>query len=176
KAPTITCKAALFSLNQSPANVTAVASDGGSGPASQNLSAAANTSTVGSRSITFTATDTVGNSATKGCSYAVGYGFGGFMSPLPKSTLQKSGSTIPVKFVLTDASGQPIAATTAAALAAANSVEATLAGPNISPQTALCSWNSLFLYFQCNIKTPSGIKTGTSNPYAITASENLGAG
>src|SRR5207302_4785078 len=72
KAPTITCNAALFSLNQSPATVTATAIDGGSGPASQNLSAAANTSSVGSRSITFTATDTVGNSATKSCSYAVG--------------------------------------------------------------------------------------------------------
>lgn len=34
-------------------------------------------------------------------------GFGGFMSPVPKSTLLKSGSTTPVKFVLTNASWMP---------------------------------------------------------------------
>jgi hypothetical protein len=35
--PTITCNAATFALNQSSANVTAVATDGQSGPASQSL-------------------------------------------------------------------------------------------------------------------------------------------
>jgi hypothetical protein len=107
---------------------------------------------------------------------SVAYGFGGFMSPLPKSTLLKSGSTIPVKFVLTDNSGHPIAASTAAALASAGNVEATLAGPKINPQTALCAWNSMNLAYQCNIKTPSGLQTGISNPYTITVAENVGGG
>jgi hypothetical protein len=102
------------------------------------------------------------------------YGFGGFMSPLPKSTLLKSGSTIPVKFVLTDSSGHPITANTAAALASAGKVKATLAGPAISPQTVPCAWSNQA--FKCNIKTPSGLKTGTSNPYTITVKENVGGG
>jgi hypothetical protein len=104
------------------------------------------------------------------------YGFGGFMSPLPKSTLLKSGSTIPVKFVLTDSSGHPIAASTAAALASAGKVKATLAGPAISPQTVPCAWSTSNLAFQCNIKTPRGLKTGTSNPYTITVQENVTGG
>jgi hypothetical protein len=38
------------------------------------------------------------------------YGFGGFISPVSKSTMARNaGSAIPVKFVLTNASGQPIA-------------------------------------------------------------------
>jgi hypothetical protein len=176
KAPAISCNAASFMLNQSPANVTATASDGGSGPGSKPLTAAANTSTAGLKSVNFTASDNVGNSASKDCPYSVGYGFAGFMSPLPKSTLQKSGSTIPVKFTLTDASGSALPPATAAALAQAGSVEATLAGPAISPQTALCTWNGMGFYFQCNIKTPSGVKTGTANPYTITALLNLGSG
>jgi hypothetical protein len=108
------------------------------------------------------------------------YGFGGFMAPVPKSTLTyKAGSAIPVKFTLTDASGQPIPAATAAALAAGKQVEATLSGPGASTTVlthAFCSWNSTYLFFQCNLKTPSGLKTGKANPYQITVSENLGGG
>ena len=123
--------------------------------------------------------DSNNNSVTSGSAaepVSVGYGFGGFSAPLPKSTLVKSGSTIPVKFVLTDSSGHPIAASTAAALASAGKVEAVLAGPAISPITVLCTWSSANLAFQCNIKTPRGLKTGTSNPYTITAAENIGGG
>ena len=170
------CNAATFTLNQSPANVTASASDGGSGPGSKTLTAAANTSTAGLKSIPFTASDNVGNSASKPCPYSNGYGFAGLMSPLPKSTLQKSGSTIPVKFTLTDASGSALPPASAVALAQGGSVEAILAGPAISPQSAVCTWNTMGLYFQCNIKTPSGVKTGTANPYTISAAVNLGSG
>jgi predicted outer membrane repeat protein len=103
------------------------------------------------------------------------YGFGGFIAPLPKSTLQKSGSTIPVKFRLTTG-GQPISASAAAALAAAEGVKATLTGPGISPHSVLCTWNTTSLFFQCNIKTPSGLHTGKTNPYQITVYENTGGG
>jgi hypothetical protein len=99
------------------------------------------------------------------------YGFGGFTSPLPKSTLQKSGSAIPVKFRLTNAAGQPISATAAAALAAASDVKATLSGPGITTVTAVCTWNNASLFFQCNIKTPGGLVTGAA--YQITAQENV---
>ena len=103
------------------------------------------------------------------------YGFGGFIAPLPKSTLQKSGSTIPVMFRLTPG-GQPISACAAAALAAAEGVKATLTGPGISPHSVLCTWNTTSLFFQCNIKTPSGLHTGKTNPYQITVYENTGGG
>ena len=99
------------------------------------------------------------------------YGFGGFLAPLPKSTQQKSGSTIPVKLRLTNTAGQPISPTAAAALAASNDVKATLSGPGISTVSAVCTWNNTALLFQCNIKTPSGLVTGTA--YQITAYENI---
>jgi hypothetical protein len=82
------------------------------------------------------------------------------MAPVPKSTLTyKAGSTIPVKFVLTDASGQPIPAATAAALAANKEVEATLTGPGASTTVlahADCNWNTTEPFFQCNLKTRPG--------------------
>jgi hypothetical protein len=40
----------------------------------------------------------------------------------------------------------------------------------------VCAWNTSSPVFQCNIKTPSALKTGTANPYTITASEDLGSG
>ena len=109
-------------------------------------------------------------------SYTVVNGFGGFLAPLPKSTLRKSLSTIPVTFRLTNAAGKPIAPAAAAALAAASDVQANLTGPGISPQPALCTWVSVSRWFRCNIKTPSGLHTGTASPYHITAYENVGGG
>jgi hypothetical protein len=119
-------------------------------------------------------------SGTKDEPVTVVYGFGGFMAPLPKGTLTyKSGSTIPVKFALTNASGQPIAASTASALAASHHVEATLSGPNATatvPASSLCTWNTSSHLFQCNLKTPSGLRTGRNTAYSITALENVGGG
>jgi hypothetical protein len=109
-------------------------------------------------------------------SYTVVYGFGGFLAPLPKSTLTKSGSNIAVKFRLTDAFGVPISAALSAALAAAGKVQVTLAGPPAISETVPCSWDALNLFFQCNIKTPKGLLTGFGNPYTITAYEDVGTG
>jgi hypothetical protein len=50
-------------------------------------------------------------------------------------------------------------------------VKATLSGPGITTVSAVCTWNSVGLFFQCNIKTPSGLLTGTT--YQITADENV---
>ena len=102
--------------------------------------------------------------------------FGGFQAPLPNAVL-KAGSKITVKFTLTDASGHPLAAAAAAALAAAGSVEVTLTGPNGNTTqlaSALCTWVTKGQFFQCNLKTPSGLKTGTTNPYSLTAMQNVG--
>jgi hypothetical protein len=131
-------------------------------------------SSGGTYALTFTASNGVSPNATQSFTLAVIYRFGGFMSPLPRSTLLNSNAAIPVKFVLTNGSGTPIAAATAAALAAAHRVQVTLAGPGISAQSTLCSWTGS--NFQCTIRTPRGLLTGTSHPYTITASENLGGG
>jgi hypothetical protein len=124
------------------------------------------------------AVDVAGNpqAANVSVSYTVVYGFGGFLEPLPKSTLTKSGSSIAVKFRLTNAAGVPISASLSAALAAAGKVEVILAGPPAISQTVVCSWDPLNLFFQCNIKTPKGLLTGLGNPYTITAYEDLGTG
>jgi hypothetical protein len=102
--------------------------------------------------------------------------FGGFQAPLPNAVL-KAGSRITIKFTLTDASGHPLSAAAAAALAAAGSVEATLTGPNGNTTqlaSALCTWVTKGQFFQCNLKTPSRLKTGTTNPYRLTAMQNVG--
>jgi hypothetical protein len=98
--------------------------------------------------------------------------FGGFQAPLPNAAL-KAGSKTTVKFTLTDASGQPLSATAAAALA----VQVILSGPNGSAAqlaSAPCTWVTKGQLFQCNLKAPSGLKTGTSNPYSLTARQNVG--
>jgi hypothetical protein len=63
------------------------------------------------------ATDVAGNAAPPvTATYSVGYNFNGFLSPLsaqPYSGLFKLGRTIPVKWQLTDASGNPISALSA---------------------------------------------------------------
>lgn len=68
--------------------------------------AGVNTASVGVQTFSVTVTDAAGNTSTASASYNVGYVFGGFRQPipLPVSTF-KAGSTIPVKFRLTDAAG-----------------------------------------------------------------------
>jgi hypothetical protein len=102
--------------------------------------------------------------------------FGGFQLPLANAVI-KAGSKITAKFTLTNASGQPLSATAAAALAAANSVEVALTGPNGNTTqlaSALCAWVSKSQFFQCNLNPPSGLQTGTTNPYSLTALQNVG--
>ena len=131
---------------------------------------------MGVKSVTCTATDSLGHTNSKSVSYTVKYRFLGFQSPIPQSSY-KAGSTIPVKFVLTtsSASATPISASLAAALAAAGKVKATLTGPGISAQTVACTWSTPGLFFQCNINTPKkGLLTDTA--YTITVSEAVGTG
>jgi hypothetical protein len=102
--------------------------------------------------------------------------FGGFQAPLPSSAL-KAGSKINVTFTLTDASGHPLSASAAAALAASGSVEVILTGPNGNATqlaSAPCTWATQGQLFQCNLKPPSGLKTGASNPYSLTAMQSVG--
>jgi hypothetical protein len=71
------------------------------------------TSSVGSRSFTVTATDKAGNTVTKTVKYNVVYSFGGFQNPTTKDKSFSVNSTIPVKFQLTDSRGKYISAVVA---------------------------------------------------------------
>jgi large repetitive protein len=77
------------------------------------------TGSVGPQTKTVTATDKVGHTKSETCSYSVNYGFSGFLQPINWTAHQvmgtnasnfKAGSTVPVKFRLTDANGNPVQA------------------------------------------------------------------
>jgi FG-GAP-like repeat len=62
---------------------------------------------LATNTFTLTATDVAGNTSTQTATFAVVYNFIGFLPPIPNdgSGLFKLGSTVPVKFQLTDAKG-----------------------------------------------------------------------
>lgn len=72
-----------------------------------NGSASLDTSIVGSNSSQVEIQDRAGNTATQSCTYAVNYVFSGVRAPINQdgSSIFKLGSTVPVKFGLTDANG-----------------------------------------------------------------------
>lgn len=112
KRPNVSCDGvASFLLNEPDAVVTAVVSDGGSGPAAPGASAAADTSTVGWKLAFPTAYDAVGNAGSAACAYQVSYAFGGFagqVAPSPAVNTGRSGRTYPLRWQLTDADGASI--------------------------------------------------------------------
>jgi hypothetical protein len=86
----------------SSATVTANASDSLSGIASQSCGAL-DTTSVGTKTMTCTATDNAGNTASASVTYQVGYRWSGFFQPidnLPTVNSAKAGQAIPVKFSL----------------------------------------------------------------------------
>jgi hypothetical protein len=94
------------------ATVTTNASDSLSGLASQSCGTV-DTSSVGAKSVSCSATDNAGNSASASASYQVIYNFSGFFSPvdnLPTLNQVKAGSSIPVKFGLAGNQGLNILA------------------------------------------------------------------
>jgi hypothetical protein len=81
--------------------------DGVSGVAAQSCGAV-DTSSAIMHTLTCTATDNAGNTASVTVSYLVGYKILGLFSPVPNSKW-KQGQTVPVKFALADANGVRIA-------------------------------------------------------------------
>lgn len=65
----------------------------------------------GTNTFTLTATDVADNTASQTATFSVLYRFGGFLPPVPNdgSGIFKQGSTVPVKFPLTDVNGAPVA-------------------------------------------------------------------
>jgi hypothetical protein len=115
-----TCPTSAVLLN-STASASWTASDGGSGlMTASSGSISLDTSTVGPHTATVpanTAADNVGNkSAAATCNYSVAYRWSGFLQPIndtahfvgETTSIFKAGSTVPVKFQLTDATGAPV--------------------------------------------------------------------
>jgi len=134
---------------------------------------AVSSSAVGTFTFACSASDLAGNaSGNVGASYTVAAPFGSFLTPLPKSTFSKSGSVIPVKFTLRNASG-PLSAAASRALAANGQVRVILTqaadGSGTKLATAPCGWDVTNANFICNLKSPK-LKS-VSNPYYLTVQE-----
>jgi hypothetical protein len=151
--PTVTCGAATaIRLGSADGAVTATVGDAGSGPVSASASATVSTAVAGAHTIDVTGQDEAGNTATVPCGYVIGYVFGGFDSPLPKATV-KSGSTLPLKFQLKDASGQPIGDTEAQSLISPSCKIAIAVVRPAGPVSGCPGYEPTTKQFQLNLKT-----------------------
>jgi hypothetical protein len=86
------------------------ANDALSGVASQSCGAI-DTSSVGTKTVSCTATDNAGNTDTASASYRVSYQFVGFANPIDGNSvlnLAKAGQAIPLKWRLLDATNAPV--------------------------------------------------------------------
>jgi hypothetical protein len=111
--PVVRCdaRAPTFRLTQLGAQVSATVADTESGPESERISAAVDTSRVGARSVVLTGRDRAGNARTVRCSYAVTYVFTGFLAPVDNPgvlNLADAGAAIPLRWQLTDARGRRV--------------------------------------------------------------------
>jgi len=110
---------------------------------------------LGTTTVIWTATDASGNSATATTTVTAIYSFGRFLPPLgPGPSAFKAGSTIPVKFQLTDYDGNPV------------STASGTADINTSPTaSAAIRYDATAMQYIANLKTPKGAAPGT---YTIT--------
>lgn len=169
-APTIAIdgiqEGAAYLVNSAP-TATYSATDGASGMASQGASlTGGNANGVGIYTYTVTAADKAGNVATKSITYSVVYGFGGFLAPLNLGKPFKYGSTVPVKFSLTDSNGNFLSSAVATITAQKYANEVAAGDPiEVSPAGGANQGN-LFRYdasanqYIFNLDT-SGMSVGT---------------
>jgi hypothetical protein len=104
-APSVSCVAISFVLNQPGAMVSAGVSDALAGAVDATVSTSVSTSSVGSFSVNLTGQDKAGNQTTVSCAYAVGYNFIGLAAPVNKPdtmNVSKAGQAIPLKWRITD--------------------------------------------------------------------------
>ena len=156
--PTVTCPTSSFLLHQPGAVLTAGVSDTGSGPVATSVSAPADTSTVGSRSVTLTGRDNAGRTTSVQCRYSVGYGWTGFFAPVdPGLNTAKAGQAIPLKWRVTDSTGAPVTTLSTVSLTAATlACAAGTTGDQVEEYAAGRSGlqNLGDGYYQLNWKTP----------------------
>jgi len=88
---------------------------GGSGVASCVGPAELDTSSIGAKSFEVVTSDVAGNRRTETVGYVVVYAYGEIRQPINRdgSSVFKAGSTVPVKFQVTDAAGVPVDTATA---------------------------------------------------------------
>ncbi len=133
-----------------------------------------NTSTAGTFTYTVTATSKDGQTGTASIAYNVGASFLGFTQPLPKGNMVSTSATIPVKFGLGSYQGVALSDSAARLIMTKVTLSANANGlPALA--TVACSYSTTNHSYECNLKTPSGVKTGSSHPYYITAYEQVGA-
>jgi hypothetical protein len=117
------------------------------GPCTGTYSSLPTTATgVGTYTFSATAADKAGNTTTKSVTYRVVYPTGQVLQPIlaPVQTF-RAGSTIPVKFRLADASGQPIR-TAVATLAANGSAATSQGGANVGNQFRYDATDQLYIF------------------------------
>jgi hypothetical protein len=152
--PTVTCgPPPTFVLGGPGGSVSATVTDETSGPAAGAVSAPPDVSSAGPKTVLLTGHDNAGNSSAVACPYVVAYAFLGFDSPPLKATAE-SGSTIPVRFRLGDASGATISDSEAQGLAAACAVRIGFSAGTPSPNCA--SYNAGTNSFAFELKSPKG--------------------
>jgi len=152
------------------------ATDALSGVASSSC-ATPNTATVGSKSVSCSATDNAGNSATAGAAYSVAYRFIGFSGNVLGGgalNLAKAGQNVPLKWRLLDAAGAPVTNLTSATVAVADL--ACAAGTTAAASAAAATGGSGFQnlgggYYQLNWATPKAYANSCK-----TMQLNLGEG
>jgi hypothetical protein len=97
----------------------------------------------------------------------VRYQFLGFLSPLPQDSY-RAGATIRVKFQLADASGTPLADTTAQSLVAACRVKV-----GLDTASGCASYDARNDLFQVDVKVPKNTSAGTHQIVVqVLASDN----
>jgi hypothetical protein len=115
-APSVTCLAAAFILNQPGTTVSATVADALSGAVASPVSAAVSSATAGSFSVSLTGQDLAGNSKTSSCTYTVGYNMTALSAPVDRPNtlnVSKAGQAIPLKWRLTDYNGVGVTSLTA---------------------------------------------------------------
>jgi uncharacterized protein YjbI with pentapeptide repeats len=123
------------------------------------------------------AVDRAGNKAAPvSKTYLVVYGFGGYLSPVPGKPLSSATKSITVRFHLVRASGSAIAVKAARALAAANGVRVTFAGPGVRSVTAACHWKATAGAFSCSVPVSGHVRTRNASRYTLSATEDVGTG
>jgi hypothetical protein len=122
------------------------------------------TSTVGTHEFYVYAEDNAGNPAEKTVTYDVVYNFGGFLPPLVingvGNGLFKAGSTIPVKFQLTNYDGNPVGTATGTASIDTSPVA-----------SAAIRYDATAMQYIANLKTPKGV----TGDYTITVNLDDGS-
>jgi hypothetical protein len=134
--------------------------------------AATDVSTPGVKPKSLTGFDLAGNQTTVACPFVVAFNFLGFLEPLPQASI-KRGSTVPVKFRLGDAAGQPISDAAAQALIAPTCfVRITFDGVD---QPACAAYDTQSNRFQYDLKTSRTTAPG-SHAIGIRVSAPDGSG